>query len=61
MEIVRRFKEIHTDPFEAYLALERALMTRYMARGGTAEDFCQRLAPVFRKRWGHLLLEEAAR
>ena len=55
MEIARRYVAMHTSPFGAYLALQRALMVRYVARGGTQEDFCQRLAPVFRRRYAHLL------
>jgi hypothetical protein len=55
MELARRFVAMHPSPFGAYLALQRALMARHMARGGTQEDFCARLAPVFRRRYAHLL------
>jgi hypothetical protein len=55
MELARRFVTRYPSPFGAYLALQRALMARYLARGGTQEDFCQRLAPVFRRRYARLL------
>jgi hypothetical protein len=44
--------------FDAYMALQRALLARWLARGGTAEAWCLRMAPVFRLRYG-LLMEEA--
>ena len=50
MEIVRRFLETSPTRFEAYLALQRALMRRFEARGGTTEEFCRRLAPAFQER-----------
>lgn len=57
MELARRFRARYPSGFGAYLALQRALMIRYLARGGTQEDFCQRLAPVFRQRYAGLLNE----
>lgn len=57
MEIARRFVDTQPTRFGAYLALQCALMRRYIARGGTAEEFCQRLAPVFHRRYGPLLLD----
>ena len=51
MEIAKRYLARSTSRFEAYLALQRALMNRYLARGGTIEDFCARLAPAYRRRW----------
>ena len=41
----------HHTPFEAYMALQRALMLRFMERGGTEEFWCTRLAPAFRRRY----------
>jgi hypothetical protein len=35
-------------------------MRRYLARGGTAEDFCERLAPIFHRRYAAVLLVESA-
>lgn len=57
MELARRYFGTHGSRFEAYLALQRALMARHLARGGTSEDFCARLAPVFRRRYAPLLAE----
>jgi hypothetical protein len=59
METARRFVEGYPTRLAAYLAFECALMQRYIARGGTAEDFCERLAPVFHRRYAPLLLEPA--
>jgi hypothetical protein len=57
MELGRRYLARSPSRFQAYLALQRALMNRHLARGGTAEDFCARLAPAFRRRWWRLLHE----
>jgi hypothetical protein len=57
MEITRRYLIAYPTGFAAYLALQRALIARYQARGGTAEEFCLRLAPVFRKRYAELLAD----
>jgi hypothetical protein len=46
--------------FSAYMRLQQALLARYMARGGTPEAWCERMAPVFRLRYGGLV-EEALR
>jgi hypothetical protein len=61
MEILRRFLETSPTPFGAYVNLQCALMQRHVRRGGTAEDFCRRLAPAFHRRYGPLLLDRAAR
>jgi hypothetical protein len=57
MEITRRFLDTQPTRYGAYIALQCALMRRYIARGGTAEEFCQRLAPAFHRRYGRLLLD----
>jgi hypothetical protein len=57
METARRFVEVTPTRFGAYIALQCALMRRFVARGGTPEDFCARLAPVFHRRYGPLLLD----
>lgn len=57
MEVARRFVESCPSRFAAYTALQCALMRRHLARGGTAEDFCLRLAPVFHRRYAPVLLE----
>lgn len=58
MEIARRFMEECPTRFGAYVALQCALMRRYVARGGTQEEFCVRLAPVFHRKYASLLLEQ---
>ena len=61
MEIIRRFLTASPSRFEAYCALQCALMRRHVARGGTTEDFCLRLAPVFHRRYAPVLLDGASR
>jgi len=58
MEVARRFIAQCPSCAAAYLTLQLALMRRYVARGGTAEGFCEHLAPVFRRRWGFLLIRD---
>lgn len=57
MEVARRYVEEYPTRFAAYAALQCALMRRFLARGGTAEEFCTRLAPAFRRRYAPVLLE----
>lgn len=57
METARRFIADSPTRFGAYVALQCALMQRFVARGGTPEEFCVRLAPAFRRRYAPLLLE----
>ena len=59
MEVARRFVESSPSSYAAYTALQCALMRRYLAQGGTAEDFCIRLAPVFHRRYAPVLLDGA--
>jgi hypothetical protein len=61
MEILRRFLETSPTRFEAYVALQCALMRRHVSRGGSPEDFCERLAPVFHRRYAPVLLDGTAR
>ena len=56
MEIARKYVESSPTRFAAYVALQCALMRRFLARGGTTEDFCARLAPAFHRRYGPVLL-----
>ena len=60
MTLAASFLARQRTGFGAYVALQRALMRHHIARGGPAEDFCRRLAPVFRLRYGALLLEGGA-
>jgi hypothetical protein len=41
--------------FGAYMRLQQALLTRWVARGGTEEAWCERMAPRFRLRYGGLI------
>lgn len=45
----------------AYNALQTRLMRHYIARGGCAESWCDRLAPRFRARYGWMLDDSAVR
>jgi hypothetical protein len=56
MELCRRFVARYPTRLAAYLALEVALMRRFVARGGSEEEFCRRLAPVFHRRYAALLV-----
>ena len=55
MELTRRYLALYPTRFAAYVALEVALMRRFVAAGGTEEEFCRRLAPAFARRYGFLL------
>ena len=62
MELVPGYLARHPTPLAAYLALQRALMRHYVARGGTAEGFCAHLAAAFRQRFEPMFFSaEAAR
>jgi hypothetical protein len=41
--------------FEAYMALQRALIARWVARGGTEQSWCERIAPLYRQRYAMLM------
>lgn len=41
--------------FEAYMALQRALIARWIARGGTEQSWCERMAPLYRRRYEMLV------
>jgi hypothetical protein len=55
MELIRRHLASQPSGYAAYLSLQRALMRHHIAKGGTAEDFCRRLSPIFRARYGAVL------
>jgi len=48
----------HESRFAAYMALQRALMRHHLSRGGSAEDWCERMAPRFRLRYRRLVFPE---
>jgi hypothetical protein len=60
MEIMRRHMATQPTRLAAYLALQCALMRRFLARGGTAEDFCERLAPIYHQRYAPLIFGDTA-
>jgi hypothetical protein len=41
--------------FQAYMALQRALLARWLAHGGTEESWCNTMAPRFRQRYAVLV------
>ncbi len=47
----------HATGFGAYMALQAALMRRYVRRGGTVQAWCTRMAPAFQRRYGRVLLQ----
>ena len=52
MELLRKFCESQPFTLADYLTLQLALMRRFIARGGTPEEFCRRIAPAFRRKYG---------
>jgi hypothetical protein len=42
------------------MALQRALMQRYVTRGGSKETWCERFAPIFRRRYWPIFVRLAA-
>jgi len=50
--LAKRFYARYGNRFDAYMALQRALMARYLSLGGTTEGWCERLAPRYRERYG---------
>lgn len=55
MTLAVHFLNRERSPLAAYNALQIALMKQYVARGGSAESWCARLAPAFRRRYGWML------
>ena len=47
MEILRRFLETSPTRFEAYVALQCALMRRHVSRGGTRKTSASGWRPVY--------------
>jgi hypothetical protein len=54
MEVVKRF-EREASPFATYMRLQAALYQHWCARGGTSAGWQERMAPAYRKRYGHLI------
>lgn len=55
MVLLGRFLRDCESPFQAYMELQRRLLDRWIARGGTEEAWCERLAPAFHARYGGLI------
>ena len=55
MILAERYLRETGSGFAAYMALQRALLDRWIVRGGSEETWCLRLAPLFRHRYGALL------
>lgn len=56
--LAQLYLDRHGSPFEAYMALQRSLLGHYLLRGGSAEQWCERMAPLFRERYGALTAVE---
>lgn len=56
MELLRKHVVLQPTRYAAYVALQVALMKRFIARGGSLEDFCARLAPAYHDRYAASLL-----
>ncbi len=59
METARRYLSHYPSHLAAYLALQSALMQRYVTRGGTEQDFCSHLAPAYRRKYGPIFFGPA--
>ncbi len=55
MLLLERILSDCNTPFHAYMELQRRLLHRWIARGGTEEAWCERMAPAFHARYGPLL------
>jgi hypothetical protein len=51
MILAQQYLARHSSPFAAYMALQRSLMQHYLSQGGSAETWCNRIAPAFRRRY----------
>lgn len=50
-----RFLALHGNGHKAFMLLQVCLMRHFVARGGDKLDWCERLAPAYRRRYGWLL------
>jgi len=55
MLLIERILPESKSPFHAYMELQRRLMHRWVARGGSEQAWCERMAPVFHARYGPLI------
>jgi hypothetical protein len=59
MILAIEYRARHASGFRAYMALQAALMRCHIARGGTIQSWCSRLAPAFQERYSAELLSPA--
>lgn len=59
MILAQQYLARHKTPFAAYMALQRALLVHYMTLGGTEENWCERIAPAFRRRYQPVFADAA--
>ena len=55
MILAQKYLARYETPFAAYMALQRALMLHYLSRGGTEQNWCERIAPLFHRRYERML------
>jgi hypothetical protein len=56
MILAAAFRAKYGSGFSAYMALQAALLRHYLARGGTVQAWCARLAPAFQERYASQFL-----
>ena len=56
MILAQKYLARYETPFAAYMALQRALMMLYLSRGGNEREWCERIAPLFHRRYQKMLL-----
>jgi hypothetical protein len=57
--LAQKYLARYETPFAAYMALQRALLVHYLTRGGTEENWCERIAPAFRRRYAPVFADAA--
>ena len=55
MILAQKYLARYATPFAAYMALQRALMMHYLSRGGSEQKWCERMAPLFHRRYERML------
>lgn len=55
MILAQKYLARYKTPFAAYMALQRALMLHYLSRGGSEQKWCERMAPLFHRRYERML------
>jgi len=55
MILAQKYLARYATPFAAYMALQRQLMLLYVSRGGNEQKWCERMAPLFHRRYERML------